>query len=108
MACEIELEVGIGAAPGELTTRVVNAVSGGEPSATTLLDVTTLLQDRDALEQAVLASGTGAGLPATEERLRDVGRQLFEALFVGPVLGTYRASMGVAMQRGEPFGWCCD
>ena len=51
----------------------------------------------------MLASGTGAGLPATEERLRDVGRQLFEALFVGPVLGTYRASMGVAMQRGEPL-----
>ena len=81
----------------------MNAVSGGEPSATTLLDVTALLLDRDALEQAVLASGTGGGLPATEERLRDVGRQLFEALFVGPVLGTYRASMGVAMQRGEPL-----
>jgi len=32
-----------------------------------------------------------------------VGRQLFEALFSGPVLGTYRHSLGAAQQRGEPL-----
>jgi CHAT domain len=104
MACEIELEVGAGTGPGEFTARVVNAVSGGEPSATTHLDVESLLRDRDTLEAVVLGSGAPGGGPANgEEQLRRVGGQLFDALFVGPVLGTYRASMGVAMQRGEPL-----
>ena len=104
MACEIELEVGAGTGPGEFTARVVNAVSGGEPSATTHLDVEGLLRDRDALETAVLMSGTAGGGPTNaEDQLRRIGRQLFDALFVGAVLGTYRASLGVAMQRGEPL-----
>lgn len=104
MACDIELEIGAGASPGEFTTRVVDAPSGGEPSVTTLLDVDGLLRDRNALEAAVLASGvSGRGLSAAEQQLRQVGTQLFDALFSGPVMGIYRASLGVALQQGQPL-----
>lgn len=104
MSPEIELEVGAGAASGEFTIRVVRAASGGEPSATTRLDVDVLLRDRDALEAMVVASGvSGRGLSHAEEQLRRVGTQLFDALFSGPVLGTYRASKGVASREGGPL-----
>ena len=66
---------------------------------------TDLLQERDALENTVLASGASARriVPAHEQQLRRVGQQLFEALFSERVLGAYRASLGVAQQRGEPL-----
>ncbi len=105
MSCEIELEVGTGAAPGELITRVVNAPSGGGPSAAVQLDVDGLLQERDALESTVLASAVSGRriVLGHEQQLQRVGRQLFEALFTGPVLGTYRASYGIAQERNEPL-----
>jgi hypothetical protein len=36
--------------------------------------------------------------------VRQVGQQLFEALFTGSVYGTYRASLGVAQQQGKRLG----
>ena len=64
-----------------------------------------MLQERDALENTVLASGASGRriAPAHEQQLRRVGQQLFDALLSGSVLGTYRASLGVAQQRGEPL-----
>ena len=105
MSCDIKLEVGAGSAPGEFMARVVDAPSGGEPSAIFQLDVDALLRGRDALENTVLASGAAGRriVPAHEQQLRRVGQQLFEALFSGHVLGTYRASLGAARQRGEPL-----
>ncbi|WP_197514578.1 hypothetical protein, partial [Mycobacterium sp. E342] len=105
MSCDIELEIGAGSGPGEFVTRVVDAPSGGEPSAVTQLDIDELLRRRDALETTVLASAVAGRriVSGHEERLREVGRQLFETLFSGPVLGSYRASLGVAQQRGEPL-----
>lgn len=105
MSCAIELEVGPGSSPGEFLTRVVDAPSGGGPSAVFQLDIDGLLQERDALENTVLASGASARriVPAHEQQLRRMGRQLFEALFSERVLGAYRASLGVAQQRGEPL-----
>jgi hypothetical protein len=69
------------------------------------LDVDDMLQERDALENTVLASGASGRriAPAHEQQLRRVGQQLFDALLSGSVLGTYRASLGVAQQRGEPL-----
>jgi hypothetical protein len=69
------------------------------------LDVDDMLQERDALENTVLASGASGRriVPAHEQQLRRVGQQLFDALLSGSVLGTYRASLGVAQQRGEPL-----
>ena len=105
MSCDIKLEVGDGSARGEFIARVVDAPSGGEPSAIFQLDVDGLLRGRDALENTVLASGAAGRriVPAHEQQLRRVGQQLFEALFSGHVLGTYRASLGAARQRGEPL-----
>jgi tetratricopeptide (TPR) repeat protein len=105
MSCDIKLEVGAGSAPGQFTTRVVDSPSGGEPSASFELDVDDLLRERDALENTVLASGALGRriVPAHEQQLQRVGTRLFDALFSGRVLGTYRASLGVARQCGEPL-----
>ena len=69
------------------------------------LDVEGLLRERDALETTVLASAVAGRriIPAHEQRLRRVGQHLFEALFSGSVLGTYRASLAIAQERGEPL-----
>lgn len=105
MACIIELEMSAGPGPGQFITRVVDAPSGGEPSAVVQLDVEGLLRDRYALEMTVLASAVAGRriASAPEQELRRVGLLLFDALLSGPVLGTYRASVGIAQQRDEPL-----
>jgi hypothetical protein len=103
MTCDIELEIGASTTHGEFAIRVVRASSGGAPTATMRLDIDALLNSRADLENAVLASavtGRRVGTPG-EQQLRRVGQQLFEALFSGPVAGTYRASLAVAQERGE-------
>jgi hypothetical protein len=105
MACIIELEMSAGPGPGQFITRVVVAPSGGESSAVVQLDVEGLLRDRYALEMTVLASAVAGRriASAPEQELRRVGLLLFDALLSGPVLGTYRASVGIAQQRDEPL-----
>lgn len=105
MACIIELEMSAGEGPGQFITRVMVAPSGGEPSAVIQLDVEGVLRDRSALEMTVLASAVAGRkiASAPEQELRRVGLLLFDALFSGPVLGTYRASLGIAQQRDEPL-----
>lgn len=105
MACIIELEISAGPGPGQFITRVLDAPSGGEPSAVIQLDVEGVLRDRYALEMTVLASAVAGRkiASAPEQELRRVGLLLFDALFSGPVLGTYRASVGIAQQRDEPL-----
>ena len=39
-------------------------------------------------------------VPVAEQPVREVGRQLFQALFAGPVYGMYRASLAVVQERG--------
>ncbi|MFE2151758.1 CHAT domain-containing protein [Streptomyces lavendulae] len=102
MATDLELEVSQ-THPGEYEVRVVHAAAGGEPTAPLQLDVDGLLSRRTALEATVLASSVTArrAVSATEEPVRQVGQQLFKALFTGPVYGSYRASSGVAQERQE-------
>lgn len=102
MATDLELEIS-GTRPGEYEVRVVRAAAGGEPEATLRLDVDELLARRPELEATVLASSVSARrvVPASEEPVRQVGQQLFKALFTGPVYGSYRASLGVAQERQE-------
>ncbi|MEU5048937.1 CHAT domain-containing protein [Streptomyces sp. NPDC021096] len=102
MATDLELEIS-GKRPGEYEVRVVRAAAGGEPEAALLLDVDELLARRAELEATVLASSVAARrvVPPGEEPVRQVGQQLFKALFAGPVYGTYRASLGVAQERRE-------
>lgn len=100
---DLELEIGAGSAPGRYQVRVVHAVAGGEPVAELQLDVDGLLGRRDALEATVLASSIAARrmVPEAERSVRQFGRALFEAVFRGPVYGTYRASLGAAQERGK-------
>ena len=101
MSNDIELEIGAGSGADNYVVRVIRAVSGGEPESTLLLDVEEVLSRRDLMEATVLASAVARrSVPAAEQPVREVGQQLFQALFTGRVYGTYRASMGMAQQRG--------
>ena len=102
MASTIELEVTTGAAEGQFVVRVLQA-AGGESTATMLLDTKAFLDARNDLENEVLASAVAGRrvLSSGEQRLRDVGQQLFGALFSGPIHATYRASSLAADERGE-------
>lgn len=99
----IELVVTAGEAEGQFTVRAVRSAAGGRSTATMQLDAKTFLATRDDLETVVLAS-TATGrriLSPGEQRLRDVGQRLFEALFSGPVYDAYRATAAAADERGE-------
>ncbi|GHF52803.1 hypothetical protein GCM10010218_37820 [Streptomyces mashuensis] len=102
MTTDLELEI-CGTRPGEYEVRVVRAAAGGEPEAVLRLDVDALLARRAELENTVLASSVSARrvVPVAEEPVRQVGENLFTALFAGPVYGAYRASLGVAQARQE-------
>ena len=103
MASIIELEVAAGPADGQFTVRVVRPACDGEPTATMQLDAGAYLSALNDLEMIVLASASAGRriLSPGEQRLQDVGRQLFDALFSGPVHEAYRASVSAADQRGE-------
>ena len=103
MASVIELDVAAGPADGQFTVRVVRPAGDGEPTATMQLDAGAYLGALEDLETVVLASAAAGRriLSPGEQRLRDVGRQLFDALFSGPVHEAYRASVSAADQRGE-------
>ncbi len=98
---DIELEIGAGPTPGHYDVRVLRAAAGGEPVGTLKLDVNTILSQRELLEATVLASAVAhRAVPLAERPVRQLGQQIFEALFTGPVYGMYRASLVAARQRG--------
>jgi hypothetical protein len=99
----IEVEIDTGSTPGEYLVRVVHAPSGGEPEGTVRLPVDDLLERRQRVEETVLASSArarGGVVEELERPLRQVGHDLFEALFGGPLSGAYRSSQAVALDRG--------
>ncbi len=102
---DIELEIGPGSGAGNYAVRVVRAAAGGEPTGTLELDVEEVQSKRELLEATVLAStaATRRSVSAAERPVREVGQQLFRALFTGPVSGTYRASHTLAQERGKPL-----
>ncbi|WP_157878309.1 CHAT domain-containing protein [Streptomyces torulosus] len=88
--------------PRQYEVRVLKSAAGGEPRARLRLDVDELLAQRPDLENVVLSSVAESDpVPELEQALQNVGRQLFDALFAGPVAGAYRASRGVAKERQE-------
>ncbi len=99
---DIELEIGAGEQPGAFRVQVLHSVGGGLPQGRLVLDADAILNQRDELERTVLSSAVPRRgiVSAAEQPLREVGRQLFEALFTGPVYGAYRASLGAVQQRG--------
>lgn len=82
---------------------MLHSAAGGEPTGPLKLDVAAVLSKRELLEATVLASAvTRRSASLAEKPVRDVGQQLFEALFTGPVYGTYRASLG-ARQLADTY-----
>jgi hypothetical protein len=98
----IELEIGRGDGPDSFVVKVLHS-SGGRPQARLELDVGHILSRRHELENTVLASTLRVrrAVAPDEKALREVGQQLFEALFSGPVDGAYRASLGAARPEQE-------
>src|SRR5262249_59582215 len=69
------------------------------------LDTDELLDRRRELASAVLASAvpTRGRLSAQELPIRQVGQQLFEAVFAERVYGRYTASVQEAARQGQPL-----
>ncbi|MFC8040961.1 CHAT domain-containing protein [Paenarthrobacter sp. NPDC057355] len=103
MDCDIELEIDTGSARGEYTVHVVRAPAGGHASGNFTLDVDGIIDRLPQLEATVLASAVAARrtLPVAEVAVREVGQELFQALFTREVYGTYRASLGAAQHAGQ-------
>lgn len=103
MDCDIELEIDTGSARGEYTVHVVRAPAGGHASGMFTLDVDGILDRLPQLEATVLASAVAARrtMPVAEMAVREVGQELFQALFTREVYGTYRASLGAAQHAGQ-------
>jgi len=98
VASVIELEVAAGSADGQFTVRVVRSPAGGHSTAMMHLDAQQYLDARDDLETVVLASAATSRRICSpgEQRLRNVGQQLFEPLFSGPIYEAYRTSASAA------------
>jgi hypothetical protein len=88
-----EIEVAIGPGPSGYRVEVVRSPAG-EACAQVTIDVDALLDQRKALEDAVLLSSVQTrNVFPEEQRVRDVGQELFRALFgTGPVASRYRAA----------------
>ena len=103
MSCDLELEIASGA-KSDLYIITVNSPAGAA-SGQLRLDTKKLLSRRPELASAVLASAvrTRGTLSAQELPVRDVGQQLFKAVFADRVYGRYTASVQEAARRSEPL-----
>jgi CHAT domain len=82
---------------------VIESASGREPQATVTLDVESLIRKTSDLECKVMQSAAptqGASVDDLETPLRQVGSELFEAVFAGEIAEVYRESLAVARGRG--------
>ncbi|KFF58924.1 hypothetical protein JF66_14875, partial [Cryobacterium sp. MLB-32] len=88
---------------GEYQVDVVRAPTSGQASGIIHLDVDAILDRLPELESTVLASTTpGRRIAAPQEKpLREVGTQLFETLFSGPINAAYHSSQGVLAEDGQ-------
>lgn len=105
MGSIIEIEINRGATPDAYEVQVIQSPAG-EASSVIQLASGRLLACRQQLQQVLLASAVShRGLVSAGERsVRDVGQELFTALFSSPaVSGRFRASCAVAEERGEPL-----
>jgi tetratricopeptide (TPR) repeat protein len=103
MNCDLELEITAGDTPGLYIITVDSPA--GAASGQLRLNVEELLSRRRELASAVLVSAvpTRSRLSAQELSVREVGQQLFEAVFADRVYGRYTASVQEAARRGEPL-----
>ena len=102
MSCDLELEITPGDLPGHYIITVDSPA--GTASGQLRLDTDELLNRRRELASAVLASAVPTRrLSAQELPIRQVGQQLFEAVFAERVYGRYTASVQEAARQGEPL-----
>lgn len=103
MNCDLELEITSSAESGLYIIAVDSPA--GTASGQLRLDTEKLLSRRPELASAVLASAvpTRGTLSAQELPVREVGQQLFTAVFADRVYGRYTASVQEAARRGEPL-----
>ena len=102
MSCDLELEITPGDSPGHYIITVDSPA--GTASGQLRLDTGELLNRRRELASAVLASAVPTRrLSAQELPIRQVGQQLFEAVFAERVYGRYTASVQEAARQGEPL-----
>jgi tetratricopeptide (TPR) repeat protein len=103
MSCDLELEITSGDLPGHYIITVDSPA--GTATGHLRLDTDELLNRRRELASAVLASAvpTRGRLSAQELPIRQVGQQLFEAVFAERVYGRYTASVQEAARQGEPL-----
>ena len=103
MSCDLELEIIPGTVPGHYIITVDSPA--GAASGQLQLDLKKLLSRRRELASAVLASAvpTRGSLSAQELPVREIGQQLFEAVFAERVYGRYTASVQEAARQGQPL-----
>jgi tetratricopeptide (TPR) repeat protein len=103
MGCDLEVEIRATNVPGEYDVSVDSPA--GTASEVIQLDASRLLGRRRELAASVLASAVTSRsvLPSLERPVRDVGTELFQAVFVERVYGRYTASVQEAARRGEPL-----
>jgi tetratricopeptide (TPR) repeat protein len=102
MSCDLELDIRSGDSPGHYIITVDSPA--GTASGRLRLDTGELLNRRRELASAVLASAVPTRrLSAQELPIRQVGQQLFEAVFAERVYGRYTASVQEAARQGEPL-----
>ncbi|MET8150792.1 CHAT domain-containing protein [Actinoplanes sp. NPDC049668] len=98
-----ELSVDRAAGSGSYGVQVVRSPAG-EAAAEFDVDVEAMLAQRGPIQAALLASSaaTRGRLTLVEKPVRDLGTDLFAALFSSPgVAGRYQASLAMARDRGE-------
>jgi hypothetical protein len=99
----MEVAIGLAAAPGAYAVQVLSSPAG-EAAEKVVLDVEDLLARLRHLQDAVLASSVSSRriVPESEQRLRQVGVDLFAALLgAGEVAGRYRATAALAEAADE-------
>ena len=97
---DIELEIGTGSGVGNYAVRVIRAAAGGEPTGAGARRRRGAPR-RDVLEATVLASAVTRRSDGREQPVREVGSAAFQGVVQWTGVGTYRASLGVAQQRGK-------
>jgi hypothetical protein len=103
MSCDFKLEFTSGSMSGYYIITVDSPA--GAASGQLRLDTEWLLARRQELGSAVLATAVaGRGGPSAQELpIREVGQQLFAAVFAERVYGRYTVSVQEAARRGEPL-----
>ena len=106
---DIELEIGAGSGDGDYVVRVLRAAAGGEP-----IGVAGARRGRGA-GQARPAGGDGTGVccghrsvSVAEQPVREVGQQLFQALFTDPCMAYTGRVWGWRSSGAGGCGWYCD